>query len=267
MPLICSYTLNCCFVVQAPRVSTVGPLVEGLGEGKLSLRQKLQETAEGGECFDWLNKQPDSSVLYICFGTVALVSDAQIREMAVAIEKSGQRFFWVMRIPKDEDGMPVGEDYSRVLPEGFVERTKATGLVYVGWAPQLHILAHRAVRGFVSHCGWNSAIESISVGVPMIAWPYQADQMMTATLLDQLLGVAIRINSTGGWRDMIPSEAFERAIRALMVEPGGDAMKAKVVQISDMIEKAVRPGGSSRTNLESFVQEVRMLSSGPTHSK
>jgi hypothetical protein len=206
-------------------------------------------------------------VFYICFGTVAMVSDAQIREMAVATENSGQRFFWVMRIPQDEAGKPVREDCSHGLPEGFVERTKATGLVYVGWAPQLHILAHRAVRGFVSHCGWNSTIESISVGVPMIAWPYQADQMMNATLLDRLLGVAIRINSTGGWRDMIPSEAFERAIRALMVEPGGDAMKAKVVQISDMIEKAVRPGGSSRTNLESFVQEVRTLSSGATHSK
>lgn len=138
---------------KPPRISTVGPLVEGLGEGKLSLRQKLQETSEEGECFDWLNKQPDSSVLYICFGTVAMVSDEQIREMAIAIENSGQRFFWVLRIPKDENRKPVREVFSHVFPEGFVERTKAKGLVYLDWAPQLHILAHRAVRGFVSHCG------------------------------------------------------------------------------------------------------------------
>ncbi|KAG0577479.1 hypothetical protein KC19_5G159600 [Ceratodon purpureus] len=252
---------------KPPRIWTVGPLVEGLGEGKLTLRQKLRETSEEGECFDWLNKQPDSSVLYICFGTVAMVSDEQIRQMAIAIENSGQRFFWVLRIPKDEIGKPVSEDFSQVFPEGFLERTKARGLVYLDWAPQLHILAHRAVRGFVSHCGWNSTIESISVGVPMIAWPYQAEQMMNATLLDQLLGVAIRINKTGGWRDMITSETFERAIRTLMAEPAGDAMKAKVLQISELIEKAVRPGGSSRTNLESFVQEVRMLSPGARHSK
>ena len=116
------------------------------------------------------------------------------------MEISGQRFFWVMGIPKDDAGKPVREDCSHVLPEGFVERTKATGLVYLGWAPQLHILAHRAVRGFVSHCGWNSTIESISLVIPMIAWAYQADQMMSATLLDQLLGVAICINNTGGYR-------------------------------------------------------------------
>jgi hypothetical protein len=120
--------LICCVVVQAPRISTVGPLVEGLGEGKLSLRQKLQETAEAGECFDWLNEQSDSSVLYICFGTVAMVSDAQIREMAVAVQNSGQRFFWVMRIPKDEAGKPVREDYSRVLPDGVCGEDEGDGV-------------------------------------------------------------------------------------------------------------------------------------------
>ena len=195
-----------------------------------------------------------------------MVSVEQTREMAIALENSGQRFLWVIRIPKDETGKAVG-DLSDVMPAGFVERTKGKGMVYVDWAPQLHILAHRAVRGFVSHCGWNSTIESIAVGVPMIAWPYQAEQMMNATLVDQLLGVAIRINETGGWRDLIRNDAFERAIRTLMVEPAGDAMKAKVLQISNMIEKAVRPGGSSRTNLEYFVQEVRKMSTGATDSK
>lgn len=241
--------------LQVPKVCTVGPVVEGLGEGKTSLRQKLQQTPVEGDAFDWLNQQPDSSVLYICFGTVAMVSVEQIREMAIALENSEQRFFWVLRIPT---GSP---ELSQVFPEGFLQRTKSRGLVYLDWAPQLHILAHRAIRGFVSHCGWNSTIESIVVGVPMIAWPYQAEQMLNATLLDHILGIAVRINKMGGWYgDLITSEAFERAIRMLMLEPAGDAMRSKVLEISDMIEKAVRPGGSSRTNLETFVQDVRRLS-------
>jgi len=240
--------------VQLPKILTVGPLIEGLGEGKTSLRQQLQETPLEAACFDWLNQQPDSSVLYICFGTVAMVSNAQIREMAIALENSQQRFFWVIRIPS-------GEPVPDLFPEGFLERTKTKGLVYFDWAPQLQILAHKAIRGFVSHCGWNSTIESLSVGVPIIAWPYQAEQMLNATLLDQLLGVAIRINKIGGWYgDFISSDTFERAIRTLMVEPAGEAMKTKVLQVSDTIEKAVRPGGSSRTNLETFVQDVRRLS-------
>ena len=88
----------------------------------------------------------------------------------------------------------------------------------------------------------------------MIAWPYQADQMLNAILLDQVLGVAIRINTGGGWSgDMISSERFERAIRTLMVEPAGETALSKARNASGVIEKALRPGGSSRTNLESFV--------------
>lgn len=243
--------------LKLPKILTVGPLVAGIGEGKTTYRQKMQEAVPKDSCFDWLNKQPDCSVLYICFGTVAMLSPEQIHEMAMALERSQERFFWVLRIA--DRGSQVE------FPEGFLERTKSRGLVWLDWAPQAHILAHRAIKGFVSHCGWNSTIESIAVGVPMIAWPYQAEQMMNATLLDQVLGVAIRINKIGGWYgDLISAERFENAIQTLMVEPAGDRMREKAVQVSEVIDKAVRPGGSSRSNLETFVQDVRTLATTTT---
>lgn len=251
-------------VLQGPKISTFGPLVDGCGEGKLSLRDKLREMKEGGDWYDWLSQQPDSSVLYMCFGTVAMLSDEQIRQMAIALENSGQRFFWALRLRRNETGAP--QDVSRVFPEGFLQRTKSKGLVYFDWAPQLHILAHRAIKGFVTHCGWNSTMESILMGVPTIGWPMQAEQMLNAIFLDKVLGISIRINKTAGWKDMISSDTFERAIHTLMVDPSGETMKAKVLQISDTVEKAARPGGSSRINLESFVQDVRRMASGGVNS-
>lgn len=124
-------------------------------------------------CLKWLDTQPDSSVLYVSFGSVAVLSIEQIQEIAQGLEASGQRFLLVLRPPSNPENVPL-------LPEGFEERTRGRGFVQVGWAPQLWVLSHRAVGGFLTHCGWNSTLESICRGVPMLAWPIQAEQAMNA---------------------------------------------------------------------------------------
>ncbi|KAL6598255.1 hypothetical protein ACP70R_046420 [Stipagrostis hirtigluma subsp. patula] len=153
-----------------PPVYAVGPLVRSCSGG---------EAAAKHGCLRWLDEQPDGSVLYVCFGSGGTLSAAQTAELAVGLEASGQRFLWAAKLPSDKDraasffGGGDGDDDSptNYLPEGFVERTRGTGLVVPAWAPQVEILSHRAVGGFLSHCGWNSTLEAASAGVPMLAWP------------------------------------------------------------------------------------------------
>lgn len=127
------------------------------------------------------------------------------------------------------------------------------------WAPQLQILAHPAIRGFLTHCGWNSALESMCMGVPMIAMPIQAEQMMNATLIDKNLGIGLRINEKGGWVETVRREPIEKAIRTLMDDTTGDKVRRKAMQVSDTLERTMQPGGSSHRNLALFVQQLKSL--------
>ncbi|KAK9948695.1 hypothetical protein M0R45_004260 [Rubus argutus] len=118
-------------------------------------------------------------------------------EMAWGLELSQQRFIWVVRPPTTKSADSAfftsgnGDgDHSSYLPEGFLTRTRDVGMVVPLWAPQVDILGHPSVGGFFSHCGWNSTLESVTNGVPMIAWPLYAEQRMNATLLTEELGVA-----------------------------------------------------------------------------
>jgi hypothetical protein len=126
----------------------------------------------------WLNMQPPSSVLYIAFGSYATISAAQILELAEGLEASNQSFLWVVRTPDQPSDSSSSSRHASglVLPPGFKEHTKARGLCVSGWVPQKRILQHPATGGFLSHCGWNSTMESICEGVPLLAWPLRAEQ-------------------------------------------------------------------------------------------
>jgi hydroquinone glucosyltransferase len=129
----------------------------------------------------------DGSVLYVYFGSGGTLSTEQTTELAAGLEASEQKFLWVVHFPSDKDrsagyfGTSSAEhgndDPLSYLPEGFVERTSGTGLAVPLWAPQVEILNQPAVGGFLSHCGWNSTLESAAAGVPMVAWPLFADQI------------------------------------------------------------------------------------------
>ncbi|XP_020597187.1 scopoletin glucosyltransferase-like [Phalaenopsis equestris] len=124
-----------------------------------------EQPASADECLKWLDKKPAGSIVYMCFGSGSSFSAEQLREMALGLEAAGHPFVWVV---KDE-----GHQW---VPDGFEKRTQGTGLVIRGWAPQVLILNHAAVGGFVTHCGWNSTLEGISAGLPMVTWPLNADQ-------------------------------------------------------------------------------------------
>lgn len=139
-----------------------------------SKNRDADSAAARDPCLHWLDTQSESSVLYVSFGSVAVLSLPLIHELALGLEASGERFLLVLRPPSNHP------ENAPFLPEGFEERIQHRGFVHTAWAPQLGVLSHRAVGGFLTHCGWNSTLESICRGVAVLTWPIQAEQAMNA---------------------------------------------------------------------------------------
>ncbi|KAL0921005.1 hypothetical protein M5K25_008028 [Dendrobium thyrsiflorum] len=166
--------------VMGRRVWNVGPV-------SLCNHDMTYKSARGGEqptlaseCLKWLEKKPRGSVVYICFGSKGLFSVAQLKEMALGLEASNHSFVLVVQ---NED--------NNWIPEGYEERIKGSGMLIRGWAPQLLILNNIAVGGFVTHCGWNSSLEGICAGLPMVTWPLYAEQFYNEKLLVEVLKVKL----------------------------------------------------------------------------
>ncbi|CAN6457395.1 unnamed protein product [Victoria cruziana] len=238
----------CCPGAPAPPAYAVGPM----------LSPGTELDSKNHDCIKWLDRQPDSSVLFLCFGSRGAFPTDQIHEIARGLELSGQRFLWSLRVgPDPAPGTMAGlrdADLDEVLPAGFVERTNERGMVWPKWAPQVAILSHPAVAGFVSHCGWNSTLESVWYGVPMIAWPLYAEQGMNAFELVNVLGVGLAIRNDGGGGDIIRAEELERAVRSLMEGEEGRKVREKMKETKELGRKAVEEGGSSFLNMAKLVE-------------
>ncbi|PWA59223.1 UDP-glycosyltransferase 71E1 [Artemisia annua] len=212
----------------------------------------------------WLNDQPESSVVFLCFGSMGSFSEKQVKEIAVALERSGHRFLWSLRRPQPKGKMEQPkeyENYEEVLPEGFIERTSSVGKV-IGWAPQTHVLSHPSVGGFVSHCGWNSTLESIWCGVPIAAWPLYAEQQINAFQLVVELGITaeIRIDYRCDMRRginniTVAAEEIEEGIRRLMND---HEMRNKVKEMKEQSRLAVLEGGSSYASIGFFIDHLNI---------
>ncbi|KAJ6830336.1 putative anthocyanidin 5,3-O-glucosyltransferase [Iris pallida] len=237
-----------------PPVYCIGPLVAngsngGEGEG------------ERHECLAWLDAQPEKSVVFLCFGSMGSFSAEQVKEMAIGLERSGQQFLWVVRSPPPKDdpaarpGARPEPDLEALLPEGFLERTRGKGMVVKSWAPQAAVLAHRSVGGFVSHCGWNSTLEAVSSGVPIIAWPLYAEQRMNKVFLVEEAKLAVAME----WcdKDVVSAEEVEKKIRRLMESEDGKAMKDRAVEAKEKAVAAWKEDGSSSLAWLELVRAVR----------
>eukprot|EP01018_Ginkgo_biloba_P020562 Gb_16494 [translate_table: standard] len=176
-------------------------------------------------CLQWLDSQKPSTVLYVCFGTMNTICASDMKELALGLESSQQPFIWVVRPPL---GFPLNADFSpEFLPDGFEDRIreKKQGFIIRGWAPQLVILSHPSTGGFLSHCGWNSVLESLSQGVPIIGWPLAGDQFYNSKMLEEEVGVCVEL-----WRGKegeLTKERVERTVRILMEEERGIELKKR----------------------------------------
>ncbi|KAM5564826.1 UDP-glycosyltransferase 72E1 [Rosa sericea] len=232
--------------VPSPPTYPVGPLTKIDTEPVASTESNLLK---------WLEKQPPESVVYVSFGSGGTLSAEQMTELAFGLELSGKRFLWVARPPSQanasasffETGCDDAEDPASFLPDGFLDRTRELGVVTLSWAPQVAVLSHPSVAGFVTHCGWNSVLESIVHGVAMIAWPLYAEQKMNATMLvDE--GVAVRIKKLQVEQDgkrIVGRREIETAVRMVMEGEEGKRMRQRARELQSSAVSALSHDGSS----------------------
>ncbi|XP_057720713.1 hydroquinone glucosyltransferase-like [Arachis stenosperma] len=230
-----------------PPFYPVGPLVN------LECGRTGVEGEENSECLKWLDEQPAGSVLFVSFGSGGTLSSAQIDELAHGLEMSEQRFLWVVRSPNDKVAnasyfsAASQADPLAFLPKGFLERTKGRGFVVLSWAPQPQILAHESTGGFLSHCGWNSTLESVVNGVPFIAWPLFAEQKMNAVLLAEEAKVALRpkVSENG----LVERAEIASVVKCLMEGEEGKKLRYRMKDLKEGAERALSENGSSTNHI------------------
>ncbi|CAM6124458.1 unnamed protein product [Calypogeia fissa] len=176
---------------KVPKIYPVGPLFSKTAITHVSNVYALQDSSS--RCLNWLDSQPSSSVLYIAFGSGVRLRPEQIQELAYGLEASKQRFLWVCPLKKIRSTEQSLISITEALPPNFEARVRDRGCIVTGWAPQLQILAHSSTGGFFTHCGWNSSLESIIFGVPMIGWPQGAEQHLNCKYIVGELKVAAQI--------------------------------------------------------------------------
>nr|UYR28579.1 xylosyltransferase [Solanum commersonii] len=206
------------------------------------------------QCLEFLDKQDVNSVIFVSFGSTTTLSQKQVNELALGLEQSNHKFIWVLR--KGDNAEKLKEkDIKIELPEGFEERVEGRGIM-VNWAPQLEILGHSSTGGFMSHCGWNSCIESISMGVPVATWPISYDQPFNAIFLTNLLKIGISVKSWSHRNEVITASTIEKSVKTLMGTIEGEEMRRRAVELSKQIKNSVRSGGRARKDMESFISHI-----------
>nr|AFJ52941.1 UDP-glycosyltransferase 1 [Linum usitatissimum] len=212
------------------------------------------------ECFQWLDTMAPGSVLYVCLGSICNLVFPQLKELALGLEESSKPFIWAIR-----DTEATKDLYNWIADEGFEERVSDRGMLIRGWAPQVKILSHPAVGGFLTHCGWNSSLEGISAGVPLVTWPLFGDQFCNEKLLVEVLKTGVRVGAewptyyegeevTGA---AVKREQIKRAVRLAMDdgEEGGERRK-RANEFGEMARRAVGIGGSSYRNVGVLIDDV-----------
>ncbi|KAI3989709.1 hypothetical protein MKX01_009201 [Papaver californicum] len=231
-----------------PPIYTVGPLHLLLNQIPLSdLSQSLGSNLwkEDTNCLKWLDFKEPNSVVYVNFGSITVMTAQQLVEFAWGLANSNHNFLWVIR-----PDLVVGE--SATLPPEFAEEIKERGVI-ASWCPQEDVLHHASIAGFLTHCGWNSILESLSCAVPMICWPFFAEQPTNCRYLCSHWEVGMEIDSN------VERDGVERLVRELMEGDKGKEMKKRTLEWKQIAAEATLPGGSSYVNIDKIVSELTVL--------
>ncbi|XP_008245954.1 PREDICTED: 7-deoxyloganetin glucosyltransferase-like [Prunus mume] len=232
-----------------PHVYSIGPLqlhINEIPEHHLKM-VGYSLWKEETECLEWLSTKTPNSVVYVNFGSIAVITPEQLVEFGWGLANSKLPFFWVIR-----PDLVIGE--SAILPPEFVAETKGRSLI-AGWCPQEQVLNHPSVGGFLTHSGWNSTVESITAGVPMLCWPFFADQQMDCRYTCNEWGIGMEISND------VKRDEVEKLVKELMEGEKGKKMKNKVMEWKKLAEEATGPHGSSSTNLDNLVNQVLLRKS------
>ncbi|KAM3353862.1 hypothetical protein ACQJBY_024826 [Aegilops geniculata] len=223
---------------RPPLLIPVGPLVEL--EEEAAVRGDMMKPAD--ECVGWLDTQAPRSVVYASLGSMALLSAEELAEMAHGLASTGRPFLWVVR-----------PDNSALLPEGYIDSVAGRGMV-VPWSPQDLVLAHPSTACYLTHCGWNSTLETLAAGVPVAAFPMWGDQCTDANYLVEELKMGVRV------RAPLRRDAVRDALENVVAGPDAGTMLDNARAWSAVARAAVAPGGSSDRHIQAFVDEFLSVS-------
>ncbi|GLJ47279.1 hypothetical protein SUGI_0998400 [Cryptomeria japonica] len=233
-------------------VYTIGPLIppEFL-HGDSSDTTKILPSlwTDELECLKWLDKQVAQSVIYLSFGSFTVLEEKQVEEVALGLEVIKRPFLWVLR----SDGVKGDR---AILISRLLESTGDQGCI-VGWAPQLQVLCHPSLACFVTHCGWNSVQESMSMGVPMLCWPYFSDQFLNRNYVVDVWKVGLLLNPNKDGH--IEKEECRKAVEELLVSEKGMEIREKVNKWKTIARNAEKEGGSSSKSFNLFVNAIKQI--------
>ncbi|KAH1076269.1 hypothetical protein AAZX31_19G032700 [Glycine max] len=227
-----------------PSLYPIGPLPSFLNQSPQNHLASLGSNLwkEDTEYLEWLKSKEPKSVVYVNFGSITVMSPEQLLEFAWGLANSKRPFLWIIR-----PDLVVGG--SMILSSEFVNETLDRGLI-ASWCPQEEVLNHPSIGGFLTHCGWNSTIEGICAGVPMLCWPLFADQPTNCRHICKEWGIGIEINTNA------KREEVEKQVNELMEGEKGKKMRQKVMELKKKAEEGTKLGGLSHINLDKVIWEV-----------
>ncbi|KAF5458185.1 hypothetical protein F2P56_022239 [Juglans regia] len=198
---------------------------------------------EDSKCLQWLDKREPNSVVYVNYGSVTVMTEQHLKEFAWGLANSKHSFLWIVR-----PDVVMGAD-SAILPEEFFEEITDRGLI-ANWCPQGQVLAHPSVGVFLTHCGWNSTLESVCGGVPVICWPFFAEQQTNCRYACTSWGIGMEVNKD------VKRDEIEALVKEMMAGDKGKASRQKAVEWKKKAEEAAEIGGSSYKNFERLINRL-----------
>ncbi|KAJ9128632.1 hypothetical protein P3X46_034672 [Hevea brasiliensis] len=227
-------------------VLTIGPTVPSI-----YLDKRIEDDDDYGldlysldasTSLNWISTKPPRSVVYVAFGSMADLSDKQMEELAWGLKRTNFNYLWVVRTSEQAK-----------LPKGFMQDLGDKGLV-VNWSPQVKLLRNEAMGCFFTHCGWNSTIEALSLGVPMVAMPQWTDQPPNAKLVEDVwkVGIRVKVNEEG----IVTREEIEYCVNEVMVEERRKEMRRNCEKWRELAVEAISEGGTSDKNIDEFVSKL-----------
>ncbi|MCE3052452.1 hypothetical protein HAX54_052677 [Datura stramonium] len=243
---------------KGKKVWTIGPVSLCNKEKQDKAERGNKAAIDEHQCLKWLDSWEQDSVLFVCLGSLSRLSTSQMVELGLGLESSKRPFIWVVRHMSDEFKKWLVE-------ENFEDRVKGQGLLIQGWAPQILILSHPSIGGFLTHCGWNSSLEGISAGVPMITWPVFAEQFFNEKLIVNIVKTGVRAGIKSpvmfGEEEKLGAQVNKDDIKMIIEQVMGGELEAEMrrkraKEVGEMARRAVEEGGSSHFNLTQLIQDL-----------
>ncbi|KAK3411749.1 hypothetical protein EUGRSUZ_I00512 [Eucalyptus grandis] len=236
--------------VKFPSIYTIGPLPLMATANEESESESIKSSLwkEDTECLRWLDGKEPNSVVYVNYGSVTVMSGKHLEEFAWGLANSNHPFLWIVR-----PDIVKGE--SAALPREFLDGIRGQGML-ASWCPQEEVLKHPSVGAFLTHCGWNSMLESVSAGVPVICWPFFADQQTNCRYACTEWGIGVEVDED------VRREEIEGLVRQVMEGEEGRRMRERAQYWKREAEAAASPGGSSHGNFERFLEEALAFKKG-----